>query len=187
MIDFNEKILIKKSQSGDKSSYGKLVLKYEQRLYSLTVGLTGGDKAKASDILQNGLIEAFKYIRTYRGDASFFSWVWRIVKREAGHFCKNKKTESYLFLEETQSGEIEDDLSVENEIVKKEKQRNLNKLISELPEKFQEVLVLIDFQGMKYDEAAQLLGVTKDAVKNRLLRARKKLKKIVLENKRLFL
>ncbi|MCK5808883.1 DUF134 domain-containing protein, partial [bacterium] len=75
----------------------------------------------------------------------------------------------------------------EEQMTEKQRFQALRQLISQLSVSDQEIIVLIDFEEQRYDDAAQVLGLSVSAVKSRLFRARKQLMALVLENKKLFL
>jgi len=83
--------------------------------------------------------------------------------------------------------EISDETSYEDSVDENSKITSLRKIIGELPEKYAEIITLIDLQEMKYEEAAEILELSKSAVRSRISRAREKLSEIILKNKRLFI
>ena len=139
---------------------------------------------EAEDILQEALMKAFTHMSDFKEDASFKTWLWTIIRREFINFVTRPKTRS---IGVPIIGEFSDGDSFEDEIAKKQRSEALWRLIGELSVDEQEVIILVDMEGYRYDEAAEMIGLTVPALKSRLFRARKKLIKQAVEQRKLFL
>ena len=186
MKETADKNLLQKAVTGDVTAFEQLVEKHLVKLFAFAMTVTGGNRSVASDVLQEALIKAFLNIKRFKGECSFTSWLWRIVKNEFINYSKSAKTRSLISLEtvaESKRGAVE---NVEKELILEERKKNLLKLMEYLAGDHKEIISLIDLQGMKYEEAAEFIGIKTDAARSRLFKARKKLSELVQKNKKLF-
>lgn len=187
MTESEKQHLLDLARNGDVAAFEKLVSLTEDKIFSFALSITRGDHATASDIYQEAVLKAFLCIRTFQGKASFSSWLWKIMRNEFINYSKGAKTRnSDIHLEDLPGFEISDERNSEEEIVRDEASENLRKLISELHINYQEIITLIDFEGMTYEETADLLNISVDSVKVRVHRAREKLTKLVMDHEELF-
>jgi len=187
MTESEQKILIKRATEGDIRAFETLVKQHRQKLHSFALSITGGDYASAGDILQEALLNAYLYIKNFKGESSFTSWLWRIVRNEFLKHQKNPKTAVNLYLEELKLKKEHGVNDVEAEVIKNERKKNIRKIVSTLSVKYSEAVTLIVFQEMSYDEASEILNVSVNTLKSRVLRAKEKISELVLENRQLFL
>lgn len=177
-------ILLQKAVNGDTVAFSALVKEHQNELFNFALSISSGNHAIASDILQEALVKAFLNIKKFNRQSSFKTWLWTIIRREFINFVTRPKTRMV-------GVELDSDVPVESKQEEKmtEDQRfhALRHLISQLSVSDQEVLVLVDFEERRYDDAAESLGISVSAVKSRLFRARKQLMTLVLENRKLFL
>jgi len=182
-----EQTLVQRAKSGDMSAFEELIMAEQSRLYSFALGMAGGNYADAADVLQEALVKAFLNIKRFRGDSSFATWLWRIVHNEFLNYRKHRKTRPLV----TSTDELETpsptiDGNVTQEIIAEEQRARLWEVISLLPPKYREVLVMIDLREQGYEETASLLGISMSALKTRLMRAREKLSLLVRRRRKYF-
>jgi len=185
MTKQQEKIYIEQAKKGDVRAFEKLVKMHYSRIYYFALTMTAGDHADAADIFQEAILKAFLNIGKFKEKSSFVTWLWRIIRNEFIKFNTRPKTrkESFGFetnVETPDSNPLSDEL-----LVKKERKEKLLRMVSELDVKSKEILTLVDLQEMTYDEAADIIGITKNSARVRLFRAREKLLKVI-ENKNVF-
>jgi len=187
MTESEQKQLITLAKSGDIPAFEKLIKMNQQTLHSFALSISGGNETVANDILQEALLNAFLYIKNFKETCSFTSWLWKITRNEFLKFQNNPQKSSTFYVTNKPEMLIEAEDNLESELIEDEKRKNLRRLISQLDIKEQEVISLIDLQHMNYDEASDTLDVSLTALKSRVRRARKKIFKLVEENKQLFL
>ncbi len=189
MTDVVEQELVERAKSGDVAAFEELIVSEQSRLYSFALGMAGGNHADAADVLQEAFIKAFLNIKRFRGESSFGTWLWRIVRNEFLNYRKNLATRP-LAAGENNHGEMEDvsaHRDVTEETILEERRRRLLETIALLPPKYREVLVMIDLREQEYGETAQMLGISMSALKTRLLRAREKLSLLIRKKRHHFL
>ena len=167
--------LIDSARKGDQQSMYRLYKLYVQAMYNTCIRMVA-NQFDAEDIIQESFIKAFNNLESFRGDASFGSWLKRIVINQSITFLRSKKQEftdvenlHVLTDENEESNFPEIDPIIIHETIKK------------LPEKARVVLTLYLFEGYRHKEIAEILKITESTSKSQYLRAkellREKLKK----------
>jgi RNA polymerase sigma factor (sigma-70 family) len=176
--------LIQAAQRGDLEAFNQLILRYQNLLFGIALRLLN-DEAAASDAVQEALISAFRRFHTFRGD-SLRSWLARVVVNACYDEMRKKRRQHSVPLEQytTEGDEIETsywlvdsqadpELQFETSELETVIQKSLNKLAPI----YRLMLVLVDIEGMSYEEAAMAAGVPVGTVKSRLARARLQMQK----------
>lgn len=187
MTDPDKKIiemaLIERCKKGDIGAFNELVLQYEKRVFNFAYHMSG-NYDDAHDVAQEAFIRVFNSISTFRGDANFTTWLYRIVtnvylderKRQKSHM--HTSLEEYIELEEnTVTRQVEDTSPTPDHLVETgERDAMLHHAIQELPEYQRVMVVLYHTQSKSYEEIAQIMKLPIGTVKSRLNRARLALK-----------
>jgi RNA polymerase sigma-70 factor (ECF subfamily) len=162
--DASDEWLAKRSARGDADAFEQLVLRYQDRLYTLALRITLSD-ADARDCVQEGLISAWRAIDRFRGDARFSTWIYRIVLRKAYDTLDRRRRSA---------DPVEEIIAVSNDRSSDDR-LDLIAALAVLEPEFRAAAVACDVIGMSMDEAAEALGVPAGTVKSRLHRARARL------------
>jgi RNA polymerase sigma-70 factor (ECF subfamily) len=179
----DETELIHAARCGDLDSFNRLVLAYQDMVYSQAYRLIGEPEA-AEDAAQDAFISAFRNLGSYRG-GSFKAWLLRIVTNGCYDELRRRKRRPTTPLEplDNDSEEIESPRwlsdpgdSPEQTAERAELAKALQHCLSDLPPEFRSVVILVDIQGLDYSEAAQVVGAPLGTVKSRLARARLRLR-----------
>jgi RNA polymerase sigma-70 factor (ECF subfamily) len=149
---------------GDQEAFEQLVLRYQDKLYTLALRVTLND-ADARDCVQDGFISAWRAMERVRGDARFSTWMYRIVLRKAYDVIDRRKRHA------TPTDEVPGS-TVEESI---ESRLDLEAALATLEPDFRAVAVACDVIGMSMEEAGEALGLPAGTVKSRLHRARARL------------
>ena len=185
-----ELLLIKRAQKGDLDAYEKLISDYEKTIYNLCLRMLK-DSEEAYDAAQEVCLKIWRQISTFKGEAKFSTWVYRLASNQCLDMLrKNKKrqNEVSLYLSHDENEEkIHDEMCVwedmSDKVIQEELNAVLNEAISELKEDYRLVIVLRDVQEKSYDEIASILSLSLGTVKSRISRARQALKKILHQDK----
>jgi RNA polymerase sigma-70 factor, ECF subfamily len=175
--------LIQAARKGDLDAFNRLVLAYQDIVYSQAYRMMGDSEA-AEDATQEAFISAYKNLKSYRG-GSFRGWLLRIVTNACYDELRRRKRRPTVPLEpldandeEIESpawmidpGELPEQAAVRNELG-----QAIQRCLEGLPDEFRLVVVLVDIQGFDYQEAAQVAGKPIGTVKSRLARARLRLR-----------
>ena len=178
----DEPALIDAAQRGELDAFNLLVLKYQELAFNVALRVMG-EEAAAADATQEAFISAYRSLRGYRG-GSFRSWLLRIVTNACYDELRRRKRRPAVSLEALVE-DSEDEGSVgstkladnpEAAVQRHELIDAIQDCLNGLQPEFRIVAVLVDVQGLDYDEAARSIGKPLGTVKSRLARARAKLR-----------
>lgn len=176
------KLLVKQSQQGNTRAFEQLVNIYQDKIYTLCCQLTG-NRADAEDLAQNAFIKAYRSLPSFRNEADFGTWLYRIAVNLSINEKRKRKPEVYLDSPvQTREGEMprmvaSDTDSPEDVYEKKEFREMIREALGELSAEHKAVLVLREIQGYSYEEIAVMLDCSLGTIKSRINRARQTLKK----------
>ncbi len=177
----NDAVLIQRVLAGDETAFSALVKKYQRSVHALAWRKIG-DFHIAEDITQDAFLKAYQRLSTLKEPQSFASWLYVITANQCKAWLrKNRKWTQAL--ERTSSTESEKAtysgyIIAENERITADTQREVvKKLLAKLQESDRTVVTLYYLGGMTYEEISNFLGVSEATIRNRLYRARRRLKK----------
>ena len=189
----DEKLIINRCKQGDLSAFDELVHRYEKQVYGFAYRMAG-NYDDANDIASEAFVKVFQAIESFRGDANFSTWLFRIVtnlyldhrKRTKAHV--NVSLDEYFELDEsTVARQIEDTSPGPLEQVEAgERSLILENAINQLPDYQRLMVLLFHTQGQSYEEIAEIIGLPIGTVKSRLNRARLALKEKLEPMRELF-
>jgi RNA polymerase sigma-70 factor (ECF subfamily) len=179
----DEIALIGDARQGDLDAFNRLVLAYQDRVYSQAYRVLNDPQA-ADDATQEAFISAYKNLRSFRG-GSFRAWLLRIVTNACYDELRRRKRKPTTSLEplDDSGDEIESPHWIadpgempEDTVVRSELGKAIQNCLDKLPVDFRVIVVLVDIQGMDYLEAADVIGKPLGTVKSRLARARSRMR-----------
>ena len=179
-----EKTLIRAAQRGDLESFNLLILRYQNLLFGIALRLLNDEDA-AADAVQEALISAFRRFDTFRGD-SLRSWLARVVVNACYDEMRKKRRQHSVPLEQFNSdGEeietsywlIDPESDPETQFESFELESAIQKSLDKLQPIYRLMLVLVDIEGLSYEEAALAAHVPVGTVKSRLARARSQMQR----------
>jgi RNA polymerase sigma-70 factor (ECF subfamily) len=179
----DEPALIQAARNGDLDSFNRLVLNYQDIVYSQAYRMMGEAEA-AEDASQEAFISAYKNLRSYRG-GSFRAWLLRIVTNACYDELRRRKRRPTTPLEpmDAEDEEVEsphwlaDTAQTPEEAAESsELEQAIQRCLEGLPAEFRAVVVLVDVQGLDYAEAGTAIASPVGTVKSRLARARLRLR-----------
>ena len=180
--------IVQRVQNGEVSAFNQLVQKYRQPLFSTIYNMTG-NREDATDIAQEVFIKAFQSIKRFRGQASFYTWLYRIAVNSSITFIKRAKKQrfiNYETIDETLvSSEILEyftaKIKTEKGALLKELQEKLNEALQKLSPKHRIVVILHEVEGMSHKEIAEITKTSEGTVRSRLHYAKKMLQAFLQE------
>ncbi len=192
----DEKELIRLSKEGDTESFSKLILPYEKKMINYAFRMLNS-VSDAEDAAQEAFLRAYRKLHTFQETARFSTWLYTILNRICLDMLRKRKRTGELYQtsfnqtdseEETYELQIADNAPGPYESYQKRAaQKALYDAIEKLSDEHREVIVLRDIEGLDYEQIAHITGASLGTVKSRLSRARQSLRKILEENKELFL
>lgn len=173
--------LVQRTVAGDQRAYGLLVLKYQRRIQRL-IGRMVRDVDLVEDIAQETFVRAYRALHQFRGDAQFYTWLYRIAVNTAKKFLlelKHDPTVSENFHandddDETswKKAEPTTDEGPESILAAKEIAVVVNAAMDALPAELRQAVVLREIEGMSYEEIAIAMACPVGTVRSRIFRAR---------------
>jgi len=181
-VNDDDRRLIADCLCGRTDAFGELVYRYQARLYNAAIRLVDSHD-DAADVVQDAFLNAYQALHTFKGDAEFFTWLYRIAFNTAISLKRKRKATISLESAGPDGGIDPDDPS---EYVKpglalerSEDEARLQDAMNRLSHEHREVLVLKDIEGMKYEEIAEILAVPIGTIRSRLHRARLELRELL--------
>lgn len=173
----NEQLLIQKILQGDTESFRYLYRQYARSALQLAMSVCK-QRENSEEVVQNSFINAFHYLKNFRQDSSFKTWILRIVFNEAIRFQKAERKFQWEEMEQDEKGEVSISIPIPNTIEKKELTEQVAKTISLLHEKESVVMNLFYLEELSIKEITEILGYSESNVKVLLHRARKNFKNV---------
>jgi len=179
--------LVQAAQKGDQQAFRKLVERYQRRVYQLALGMVK-DADEAMDIAQETFVRVHRYLPSFKGDSSFFTWTYRIAVNlclDAGR--KKGRGESVEFDERQAEVEASMDppsaalAGPQRNALNRELAGKIEEALSGLSENHRAILLLREVEGLSYEELSQTLGIRKGTVMSRLFHARLKMQRKLRE------
>ena len=167
----DEKQFLEQALAGDKTAFGQLVDLHKDKVINIAYKLSNNYEA-AQDIAQEAFIKVYTKLSSFKKEASFTTWLYRITYNTACNYLRKNKVKT-LFLNE----EILESQKVTPE--EAELKDIVNEAVESLPLKLKSVIVLRDYEGLSYKEIAEVIKRPIGTVESRLARARAKLKELL--------
>jgi RNA polymerase sigma-70 factor (ECF subfamily) len=162
---------IRQSREGDLAAFEELIRRYQQMIHALTFRMTGSP-SDAEDLAQEVFIQAFRKLNSFRGDAQFSTWLYRIGINTCLNWKKSQQRRAQLHHDWAQQPDAAIDRN--NELAAR-----VQEALLALPPKQRAAVILTTYEGMNHAEAARALGCSETTVSWRVFTARKKLKRLL--------
>jgi RNA polymerase sigma factor (sigma-70 family) len=177
-----DKVLVKRSLHGDMAAYDALIKRYQERIYATIYHMTGNHE-DANDLAQETFIKGYRALQTFKGDSSFYTWVYRIAVNKTINFLKQRKNKVHLSLNDLDiQAENDPDLvaltsekTPLHEVNLTELQVKLNEALAKLSPVHRLVVTLHDVQGQSHEEIGKIMDCNIGTVRSRLFYARQQL------------
>ncbi len=179
----DDQTLVRRAKEGDMSAYDELVKRYQERVYGTIYHMTSNHD-DAADLSQEAFIKAYQALKSFKGDSSFFTWVYRIAVNRTINFLKQRRNRTpHMSLNDIDfQAENDPDMvalvsnnTPRRDVALSELQEKLNAAMQKLSEEHRLVVTLHDVQGLSHDEISKIVGVNSGTVRSRLFYARQQL------------
>ena len=176
-------MLVERTVAGDQKAFELLVIKYQRRIERL-IGRMVRDVDLVEDIAQETFIRAYRALAQFRGDAQFYTWLYRIAVNTAKKALMDLKRDPLVSESALRGGGDDDDetSAVENELTSSETPETIlaakeiavavNSAMEALPEELRQAVTLREIEGLSYEEIAELMNCPIGTVRSRIFRAR---------------
>lgn len=170
--------LVERVQQGDKAAYNLLVLKYQHKIIQL-VNRYIKDSSEAQDVAQEAFIKAYRAMSSFRGDATFYTWLYRIAINTAKNYLVSRSRRGFDYQIDVEDAEYFENAAQlhcldtpEQLLVNQEIIDTIKAAIDALPEEMRLAIMLREFEGMSYEEIAHAMNCPVGTVRSRIFRAR---------------
>jgi RNA polymerase sigma factor (sigma-70 family) len=182
--------LVARTKDGDAGAFDELVKRYSPRVYGLVYNMTSNHE-ETNDLLQDVFLKAFRSIKGFRGDSSFYTWIHTIAINMTINFLKKRNRRRGLSLDDVDAHIENDPAFLEatsssssdprREANLSELQKKLNEALQKLSHDHRAVVTMFDIQGMPHAEIAKILGISEGTVRSRLFYAHRQLQNFLEE------
>ncbi len=174
--------LVRQAQKGDSRAFDQLVTRYQERLYGTLYHMTSNHE-DADDLVQEAFIKAYKALPSFKGDSSFFTWLYRIAVNKTINHIKSRKNRPQMSLNDLDfNAEHDPDIvalvsekTPRRDAGLSELQEKLNAAMQRLSETHRMVVAMHDVQGMSHEEISRIMDCNTGTVRSRLFYARQQL------------
>jgi RNA polymerase sigma-70 factor (ECF subfamily) len=180
-----DKQLVVRVQQGDKNAFDLLVIKYQRKIMSL-ISRYVHDADEVQDVAQEAFIKAYRALPGFRGDSAFYTWLYRIAINTAKNHLVSRSRRppgSDVELEDAQYMDAGDALrdgeTPENSLFGDELRAKVNEALNDLPDDLRTAVTLREFDGLSYEEIAEVMECPVGTVRSRIFRAREAIDKCV--------
>ncbi|MCP5189777.1 MAG: RNA polymerase sigma factor RpoE [Pseudomonadales bacterium] len=170
--------LVARAQRGDTRAFDLLVLKYQHRIFGL-VGRYVSDADEVQDVAQEAFIKAFRALPRFRGDSAFYTWLYRIAINTAKNYLVSRSRRppgSDVDPEDAEhyesAGGLHEIETPENALFGAELKAVVEQAISALPDDLRTAVTLREFDGLSYEDIADIMDCPVGTVRSRIFRAR---------------
>jgi RNA polymerase sigma-70 factor (ECF subfamily) len=156
--------LVQRVLAGDRQAFNALFSRHQRGLYFLCLRISKGE-TEAQDLCQRAFLRAFESLKSFRGESSFKTWLYRIAVNLSKNFLRDSGRRAEVAMEDEIFALPSHEKSAEARVLDVEEKRQLHRLIDTLPEKQKATLQLRVYEDLSFAEIAQILGGTEGAAK----------------------
>ena len=175
-IDFQ---LVERVRQGDQQAFGILVEKYHRKLLRLLSRMVR-DQHEIEDIAQEAFIKAYRALPQFRGDAAFYTWLYRIAVNTAKNYLASRGRGMHTISDQAMNDDDEPDERLvaqdignpETELLSKQVAIAINQAVDDLPQELRQAITLREIEGLSYEEIAETMACPIGTVRSRIFRAR---------------
>lgn len=167
--------IVRQVQAGDVSAFDRLIRKYRERIFGIVYNLTS-NREDAADLTQEAFIKAFQSINRFQGQASFFTWLYKIAVNNALTHLRKNRLRTFFSLEKIQEepasaeiiAKLTDKTGADRDTYLHELQEKLNEALQKLSIKHRTVITLFEIDGLSHSEIAEIMDCSEGTVRSRL-------------------
>lgn len=174
----NDFEMVRSFVAGDESSFNKIALKYQEKIYWHARKMTG-NHLDADEILQEVLLVLYTKLKNFRFKSSLYTWIYRITATRSINFIKRKNIRRFFSLEDEESSSLTGGSDIIKNIEDKEKLKKLDSILRKIPAKQREVFIMRNFEELSYEEISEITGRSVGGLKSNYFHAVKKIYKMM--------
>lgn len=187
-MELDDLTLVNRSKEGDQRAFRMLVERYQRKVYAVALGMVK-DPEEARDVAQDAFIKVHRYLDNFKGDSSFYTWLYRITCNLAIDRIRSRRGEGVGFDEKVGVSEEETaeagflstrlGTNPQKSALRRELAEKMAEALEQIPEKHKEILLLREVEGLSYEDLSRVLDIPKGTVMSRLFHARAKMQKLL--------
>ena len=187
--EYEDVDLVKASQDGMLAAFDELIQRYQQRVYATVYHMTSSHE-DADDLTQESFIKAYKALKRFKGESSFYTWIYRIAVNRTINFLKQRKRKSYHMSLNDMDMQVEkhadllmfiSDNTPRRDLRLNELQEKMNEAMQKLSQTHRLTVALHDVQGMSHEEIGKIMDCNTGTVRSRLFYAPQQLQALLSE------
>jgi RNA polymerase sigma-70 factor (ECF subfamily) len=175
--------LVERVQRGDKRAFDLLVLKYQHKIVAL-VSRYVKDQHEVFDVSQEAFIKAYRALPRFRGDSAFYTWLYRIAINTAKNYLVSRARRPPSTDVEVDNGEYQETSpqlteieTPESSMARDQLEQTIDSALDALPEELKVAVTLREFDGLSYEDIAEIMQCPVGTVRSRIFRARESIEK----------
>ena len=178
MAEDTDKELVRRVQKGDQAAFDLLFVRYQSKIVNL-VSRYVSDQHEAMDVAQEAFIKAYRALPRFRGDSQFYTWLYRIAINTAKNHLVAKSRRPPGVDVDVDETEYRDDASALREretpeaaLARDQLEATIHEALRDLPDDLKSALTLREFDGLSYEQIAEIMECPVGTVRSRIFRAR---------------
>ena len=178
MAEDTDKELVRRVQKGDQAAFDMLFTRYQVKIINL-ISRYVRDNEEVRDVAQEAFIKAYRALPRFRGDSAFYTWLYRIAINTAKNHLVSRSRRPPSTDVDVEDADYRDDADMlregedpESALSRDELQATIEQALADLPEDLRSALTLREFDGLSYEQIAQIMDCPVGTVRSRIFRAR---------------
>jgi RNA polymerase sigma-70 factor (ECF subfamily) len=165
--------LVERARAGERAAFDLLVARYQRRLLRLVLRLLR-DQAEAEDVVQETFLRAYRALPRFRGDAAFYTWLYRIALNGARNAIlrRRQRTGPHGVAPSQLPAPVPEIGTPESMLLSKQVMQTIDAAMEALPLELRTAIALREIEGLSYEEIAQIMECPLGTVRSRIFRAR---------------
>ena len=178
-MELSDSHLIERTLGGEPDAFNLLVRRWERQIYGLTLRMLGRDE-EAKDATQETFLSAYRNLSKFRGEAKFSSWIYRIALNICNTKLRSRSKFTISLDEQRETSGFElaaDSADLGSGIQQEQITRHVRRALQALPPEMRQVIIMKEYEGLKFSEIAEVLGIPISTVKTRMYTGLSELRK----------
>jgi RNA polymerase sigma-70 factor (ECF subfamily) len=169
-LDLSDTQIIERTLGGEPEAFNLLVRRWERHIYGLTLRMLGRDE-EARDATQETFLSAYRNLSKFRGEAKFSSWIYRIALNICNTKLRSRPRGAVSLDGEREENGFEvaaETADLNGSIQQEQVARHVRRALQGLPAEMRQVIIMKEYEGLKFSEIAEILGIPLSTVKTRM-------------------
>ena len=178
-LELTDTQIIERTLCGEPDAFSMLVRRWERHIYGLTLRMLGRDD-EAKDATQETFLSAYRSLSKFRGEAKFSSWIYRIALNICNTRLKSRSKNAISLEEQQETVGFEvaaEEVDLSGGIQREQITRHVRRALQAIPAEMRQVIVMKEYDGLKFSEIAEILGIPLSTVKTRMYTGLSELRK----------